>query len=157
MTALLAYLLTLAFAPAHEQARLDTALEVAAEAWGLDPAGFRSLAWVESNLQVNPRRYGSREPWGDPPLGRRWKICGLLQLAGGFGIQGQPRNVRVPHCGLLVLGPWLPAWYGAAHLAGWRRACGSRRQYECYNAGFPGRGRARATFEEKVKRHRGKH
>ena len=155
MTHLLALLLTLALSPGYEQARLDLSLEVAARAWSLDPVGFRSLAWVESNLQVNPKRYSTREPWGDPPLGRRWRICGLLQLAGGQGIQGQPRKVRVPDCGLLVLGPWLPAWYGAAHLAGWRKSCGERRMYECYNAGFRGMGRE-ATFTAKVERWRGK-
>jgi hypothetical protein len=133
----LALILSFLASPPVVQARIDAALYVSAVAWGHDPALYRGLAEVESGCEANPRRYGRLQRWGNPPLGRRWSIVGLMQLpAGKVGMGGIG---RIPDGELLILLPELAAWYGAGHLAGWRRACGAQRQWDCYNRGWDGR------------------
>lgn len=131
---ILALLASLLLSAVDAPARIDAALYVSAVVWGHDPAEFEALAWCESKLETNPRRYGTGKRWGYPPLGKRWKICGLLQLHGGKAGKG---TGVLPRCELQILLPELAAWYGAAHLAGWRRACGKARQWDCFNRGWP--------------------
>ena len=127
-------LLALLLSPACEPARIEAAIYASALAWGHDPATFRGLAVVESGLEANPRRYGTGKRWGNPPHGRRWRICGLYQLRGGMSGAGKP-DWQIPPCEILVRSPVLSAWYGAAHLDGWRRACGRKAMFNAYNRG----------------------
>lgn len=127
-------------------ARVEAALYVSAVAWGHDPIEFGALAWCESKKEVNPRRYGTGKRWGNPQLGKRWNICGLMQLPNGGG--GKGAIGELPRCELQILSPEIAAWYGAGHLAGWKRACGSVRQYDCYNRG--GGGMTEGTWGECV-------
>jgi len=145
---MLALLLSLLLSPAWEAPRIEAALYVSALAWGHDPSELRGLAWCESKRVVNPKRYGTLERWGYPPVGRQWNICGLMQLPNGK--RGMGRIGLLPACELQILVPSLAAWYGAGHLDGWRRACGRERQFDCYNRG--GAGMTAGTWGECVRR-----
>ena len=131
--------------------RLDVSTEVSGAAWGIDPALLRGLALVESSHEYNPKRYGTRERWGNPPLGRRWNYCGLMQLRGGGQPMGCSPRVKFPPCELLVVSPELSVWYACVHLVGWRRQCGDR-WFDCYNAGSPGKTND-GSFGREVRRH----
>jgi len=143
-------LLAILLSPAHEPARIEASLYVSAVAWGHSPAEFRGLAWCESKMQVNPHRYDNPKypRWGNPPHGRRWNICGYMQLPNGGGGKGPAK--RLPTCELQILFPSLAIWFGGAHLAGWKRACGKARQWDCYNQG--GSGMTQGTWGECVHR-----
>jgi hypothetical protein len=143
----------LALALVLDPHREAVAYRVAGAAWGIEPEVLEALAWVESSGERNPRRYGTRERWGDPPLGRRWRICGLMQLHGGGRPMGTREPVRFPPCAVLVVSPELSVWYAAMHLSGWRRACG-RRWLECWNKGYPGL-RSDGRFQAAVMRRMG--
>jgi hypothetical protein len=128
-------LLWVVFGQDWQPARLDVAFAVSAAAWNHNRIQLEALAWCESKLDPNPRRYGTKQRWGYPPLGRRWNICGIMQLSNG--IEGK-RMGLLPRCELQILFPELAVWYGAQHLAGWKTACGRYRQWDCYNQGGAG-------------------
>jgi len=131
--------------------RLRVAAHVAGAAWGHDPALLLGLAWVESEHEANPRRYGTGKRYGPPPLGKRWKICGLMQIHGGARPMGTREPVRFPPCEILVLLPEVSLWFGAMHLAGWKRALGTQLYVEGYNKGFNAIG-SDMSFTAKVER-----
>jgi hypothetical protein len=137
-----------------QEARILTALEFSAYAWGHDPALLKGLAYVESTMQANPPRHGRNgKRWGDGPGRARWRYCGLMQTRHYPGVTAGPDSVPFPPGELLVAFPELSAWYGAIHLAGWRSWCGRRLQFEAYNKGWKGcRGETEGTFTKAVKR-----
>ena len=116
--------------------RVEASLYVAAVVWGHDPATFRGLAVVEAGpkLESNPRRYGTGKRWGAPPLGRRWKFAGLMQLSPGRPVwhDDQP---KIPPGEVLVNSPGVSAYFGAWHLAEWREHCGTKRALEAWHSG----------------------
>jgi hypothetical protein len=129
-------LLALLLSQPWEPARIEASLYVAAVAWGHDPAEFRALAEVESGMEANPRRYGKRERWGRSRTAttRPWRYLGLLQTR-EFPARPMGSDSPFPAGELLTMFPSLSAWYGAAHLAGWRETCGERLMYCGYNTG----------------------
>jgi hypothetical protein len=133
---MIALLLALSLAPAWHSCRVDVAIRASAAAWELDADTMRGIAWVESGWQANAPRYGTREPWGEPPHGRKWRYCGLWQLQGGAPVWADD-GPRIPGCLVLVMFPVVAVWYGAAHLAAWKRHCPAR-YVQAWNRG--GRG-----------------
>ena len=116
--------------------RVEVSAVVSGAAWGFPPHILMGLADTESTLQHNPPRNGpDGRRWGPPPMGRRWRYCGLMQLRGGAQPMGQPPEVLFPPCEILILFPELSVRYGAMHLDGWRRSYGMPWALEAYNCG----------------------
>jgi hypothetical protein len=134
--------------------RIQTALHYSAVVWGHDPDEFWGLAYVESTMQVNPPRMGPKgKPWGDPPEGRRWKYCGLMQTT-HYPRRPARSKAAYPPGEWLIAWPELSAFYGAIHLHGWRRWCGEELQYEGWHSGWTGcRGEDGMSFTRKVMRY----
>lgn len=133
---MLTLLLALALAPDWEPVRIEASLYVSARAWGHDPALFRGLAIVESRLEANPRRYGRLQRWGRTRTAttRPWRYLGLMQTR-EYPACPMGSKAPFPPGELLTTWPSLSAWYGAAHLTGWARACGKELKLCGYNTG----------------------
>ena len=128
--------LALMLSPAHESARIEASLYVSAVALGHDPAEFRALAWCESELEVNPHRYGRLQRWGRKRTAatRPWRYLGLLQTR-EYPACPMGSTSPFPAGELLTMFPSLSAWFGSMHLAGWERTCGTSLKYCGYNTG----------------------